>query len=138
MTKLKIVIAVFCLFFSNCAFTQEKIDSETMYIKASALTKLSSAMEATVRYDSPPPGLSEQELLKLATKDDPALLENFTGYTLKVLTYNRHAVVLVCEPVGNVALLEDAGCTGKMDEHRWKTPAPCEFTIKIDGVCGGK
>lgn len=138
MTKIKVAVAVSCLFYASCGFTQEKIDSETMHIKASALTKLSSAMEATVRHDSPPPGLSEQELLKLAAKHDPALLENFKEYRLRVFTYNRHAVVMVCVPTGNVALLEDAGCTGKMDYQRWKTPAPCEFTIKIDEVCGEK
>jgi hypothetical protein len=48
-----------------------------MYIKASALTKLSAAVESTVRYKNPPTGLDDRELLALSTRHDPALLDNF-------------------------------------------------------------
>jgi hypothetical protein len=81
-------------------------DTEEMYIKASALTKLSAAVESTVRYKSPPSDLDESELLKLATRHDPVLLENFNGYKVRVLCQDRHSVVLVCDAAGTQALLE--------------------------------
>ena len=109
-----------------------------MYIKASALTKLSAAVESTVRYKNPPTGLNERELLTLATRHDPALLDNFKDYTVRVLRQSRHSVVLVCDTTGTRALLEDAGCSGPMDRHRWmgEKPEPCEFTIDTTEVCG--
>jgi hypothetical protein len=112
-------------------------DREEMYIKASALTNLAAAMESTVRYKNPPSELSDRELLTLATQHDPILLDNFKGYTVRVLRQARHSAVLVCDANGNRALLEDAGCTGPMDRHRWVgKPAPCEFTIDTAEVCG--
>lgn len=69
-------------------------------------------MESTVRYKNPPSDLDESELLKLATRHDPVLLENFNGYKVRVLRQDRHSVVLVCDAAGTQALLEDAGCTG--------------------------
>jgi hypothetical protein len=108
-----------------------------MYIKASALTKLSAAVESTVRYKNPPSGLDERDLLMLATRHDPVLLDNFKGYIVRVLRERRHSVVLVCDTSGTRALLEDAGCTGPMDRHRWMgKPEPCEFTTNIVEVCG--
>jgi hypothetical protein len=115
----------------------QRPDREEMYIKASALTKLSAAVESTVRYKNPPSGLNDRQLLTLATRHDPALLDNFKGYTVRVLRYARHSVVLVCDSSGTRALLEDTGCSGPMDRHRWMgKPEPCEFTTNIAEVCG--
>ncbi len=121
---------------AGCAPTPQRPDSEEMYIKASALTKLAAAVESTVRYKNPPPDLSESELLTLATRHDPVLLENFKGYKVRVLQQDRHSVVLVCDSTGDRALLEDAGCTGPMDRHRWMDkPEPCEFSVDVREVC---
>jgi hypothetical protein len=114
---------------AGCApLTQmQRPDREEMYIKASALTKLSAAVESTVRYKNPPTGLDDRELLALATGHDPALLDNFKGYTVRVLRQSRHSVVLVCDATGNRGLLEDAGCSGPMDRHRWMGKLePCD------------
>jgi hypothetical protein len=96
----------------------KQLASEEMYIKGSALTKLSAAVESTVRYKNPAPDLSNSELLVLATRHDPVLLENFNGYKVRVLHQDRHSAVLVCDAAGTRALLEDAGCTGPMDRNR--------------------
>ncbi len=128
------VVLIFLL--NGCAFVSHKKDnSETMYIKASALTKLSAAVEATVRYDNVPNTLSDQELLMLSTQDDPALLEPFNGYVLKVNREFNHAIVLMCNEEGTKGLLEDAGCTAPMDNHLWQKNALCTFTIHLDVVC---
>jgi hypothetical protein len=94
-------------------------------------------VESTVRYKNPPTGLNERELLTLATRHDPALVDNFKDYTVRVLRHARHSVVLVCDTSGTRALLEDAGCSGPMDRHRWmgENPEPCEFTIDTAEVC---
>lgn len=136
--KNTVTVVLVLAFSTGCTSSQRRVDSEEMYIKASALTKLSAAVESTVRYKNPPPELGEGELLALATRHDPILLENFKGYKVRVLRYERHSVVLVCDETGTHALLEDAGCTGPMDHNRWmKKPAPCEFSIDTRAVCRG-
>ncbi len=117
-------------------FRKNKVDAKTMNKLGSSLTKLSAAVESTVRYKNPPRGISDQELLKLATQHDPGLLDAFKNYKLRVLQQNRHAVVLVCDKKGKQGLLEDAGCTGRMENQLWQDKkCPCKFTIKPEDIC---
>jgi hypothetical protein len=137
LSKSSVAIAIGVSFLMGCASGLNRPDPEEMYIKASALTKLSAAVESTVRYKNPPPELADDELLKLATRHDPVLLENFRGYKVRVRREARHSIVLVCDASGTRALLEDAGCTGPMDNQRWTgKPQPCEFSIDTRAVCG--
>jgi hypothetical protein len=108
-----------------------------MYELGSALTMLSAAVEAEVRYGDLPADISDEELIRRATKHDPGLVAPFSGYALRVARENRHAVVLVCTKDRRAALLEDAGCSAAMDRHLWDSaPAtPCEFTVRVGEVC---
>lgn len=103
---------------------------------ASALTKLSAAVDVTVRYRAPAETLSESELLLAATGHDPQLMKPFEGMKVRVLRRGRDSAVLVCQADGK-ALLEDAGCTAKLDVHRWSATGSdrCEFTLDIGKVC---
>jgi hypothetical protein len=76
-TAIAVVAAVY--FAAGFAAGPKQPDSEEMYIKDSALTKLSAAVESTIRYKNPAPDLSDSELLALATKHDPILLEISTA-----------------------------------------------------------
>jgi hypothetical protein len=135
-TARSIVAALVIFLLAGCASGPDRIDAEEMYIRASALTKLSAAVESAVRYKNPPSDLGEQELVVFATRHDPVLLENFRDYKVRVLRRERHSVVLVCNAAGTRALLEDAGCTGPMDRARWKEqPEPCEFSVDPDTAC---
>lgn len=112
-------------------------DNEAMLIKASQLTKLSTAVESTVRYKNPPADLDEQGLLNLATQHDPQLLENFSGFKVRILSREHHSVVLICTEDGQRGLLEDAACTPALDQHHWKDSQnqPCEFTVATETLC---
>jgi hypothetical protein len=123
---------------SSCVHMQQRIDPTEMAVRASALTKLSSAMQAYIRYTDPLPDLGETALLAEGTKHDPALLANLHDYKLRLLVQDRHAVVLMCTRAGDRALLEDAGCTGEFEAHHWKQDAvPCEFSSAIK-VCDSR
>lgn len=135
MNRYKASFALLFFLLSGCALTQENPAAEDMYVKASALTKLSAAVESMVRYKNPSSSWTDSELLSAATEHDPALLSNLGGYRLKVQSRNRHAIVLVCSPSGDRALLEDAGCTGQMDRHCWQVPSSCEFSLAIEQIC---
>ncbi|WP_020182124.1 hypothetical protein [Methylotenera sp. 1P/1] len=129
---------VFIGLLSGCVGVSHKNNSEAMYIQASALTKLSKAVEVTVRYENPPANLSDEELLKLSTTDDPGLLDPFDGYTLKINRDFNHAIVLVCSSDGTQGLLEDAGCTADLDNPLWKQTMPCAFTLSSETTCFNK
>jgi len=134
IARLSLIIVIMLLF--GCASSQAWSEKE-MNELGSALTKLSSSVESTVRYKGMGADLPDDKLLILSTKHDPGLLEPFQGYTLRVLRQNGHTAVLVCTEDGLAALLEDAGCTARMDQHRWKARPvpPCEFTLDLDRVC---
>ena len=132
-------IILLAVFMAGCAGlpTEEQAREEEMLIAASALTKLAAAAEASVRYGNPPVSLSDEEFLKFATAHDPALLRPFAIYRLKALRQDRHAVILVCNTDGSIALIEDVGCTAQSDRHHWRTvPAPtCMFSLDPRKVC---
>lgn len=112
-------------------------DDEVMYEKASALTKLSSALEASVYFESPPEGIQDRALLEYATRHDATLLEPFDGHTVKANHANSHGIVLVCDERGDEALLMDLGCTAKLDNHYWQTAdsETCEIDLKVTADC---
>jgi hypothetical protein len=108
-----------------------------MNFSASALTKLSAAVDATVRYTQIPDGVNGAELLTLSAAEDPTLLEPFKTFKILVRREGRFSGVLVCEADGSAALLEDSGCTAKLDRHAWreKLTARCEFSLDLSALC---
>ncbi len=132
--RFSFLVLLLLLFSSACA--QARSDSE-MNELASALTKVSSAVESTVRYKKTDGGERDMGLLTIATQHDPGLLDPFKGYALRAKSEAKHGVVLVCTPDGQTALLEDAGCTARMEAHHWKAnpPLPCAFTLDLAKVC---
>jgi hypothetical protein len=135
MTRIvNITLTLGVLLLASCA---TQLNEREMNHMASALTKLSAAVDVTVRYRAPAETLSEGELLLAATGHNSQRMEPFQGMTVRVKRSGRDSAVLVCQP-GGKALLEDAGCTAKLDVHRWKEPSRndgCEFTLDVVKVC---
>lgn len=111
--------------------------AERMYALASAVTRLTSAVESAVRYKNAPPELRDDALLEFATRHDRGLLEAVKKYRVLARRDGRDAVVLVCGRKQAVRLLEDAGCSAKLDRHHWRSPEvlPCEFTLSAAAAC---
>lgn len=127
--------ATVALIGSGCA---SRVQERDMNHLASALTKVSAAVDAKVRYEDFPANASPEDLLKAVTQGDPPLMHNFDGRVLRVRREGEDSAVLLCEAGPGRALLEDAGCTAAMDVHRWSLPVPqrCEFTLNLKAVCG--
>ena len=124
-------------FFSSTLTSCAAQDERQMYAKASALTKLSAAVESTVLYKDPSPTLTDDELLRLATASDPGLLQEFQGFKLRVQKAANAVILLVCNMSATAALLEDASCTAKLDRHHWRDTASmqCEFALSVAASC---
>ena len=101
------------------------------------LTRLSKAVESTVRYKSPPTEVEGTALLELSTKHDPALLIPFSGFSLHILRQDPDSVVLVCTEDNSRALFEDAGCTARLEVQHWNIDVdrPCIFTVNPSEIC---
>ena len=125
---------------SGCADYHSNDEGKAIRPLASALTKLSSEVESVVRYEDPPANATDDDLLKLATKNDPGFLDTFSGYKLRVLSQERHAILLLCTEDRKRGLLEDLGCTSSLDRNLWKEDAvmPCEFTLSMELGCKRK
>jgi len=139
MRRYSLLLILSCTF-AGCAVNPLAGDEDAMMIKAAELIKLSTAVEASVRYEAAQSaGLDDPGLLKFATRDDAALLERFSAYTLRLARGERHVDVLVCSADGRRGLFEDAGCTVAMDRHAWReTDAPCEFRLDLAALCAVK
>jgi hypothetical protein len=135
-TPVRVLMCV-VLALGACSFSgaQERRQMDTL---GPMVTKLAKMMESYIRYGPPRAGASEQELFAEGTRDDPTLLNQFSQYKLKLLSHDRHAVVLVCTRDGRQALLEDAGCTADIEAPHWKTRSACEFTVNVSQVCRGR
>ncbi len=113
------------------------MDPEAMLRLASALTKLSAAVESTCRYKNPPEGLRDAGLIELAIRHDPAISRPFHDYVVRGKCEARHGFVLICTKEDGRALLEDTGCSARLDAHLWQAESPkaCEFTVKVEQAC---
>jgi len=111
-------------------------DEEDMRILGAALTKLSRSVESTVRYKTYPEDIGERDLLARATAHSPAQLEPFADYAIRINRVGKDSSVLVCDREETTGLLEDAGCTGRLDANLWQAPTrPCEFTLDVTKIC---
>ncbi|WP_051292931.1 hypothetical protein [Citrifermentans bremense] len=128
----RIILLSVLLFNSGCAHCIAS-EQEDMYTLASALTKLTSAVEEKVLFKEAPPEMKDMALIDLSVMHDPRLKEAFTEYVLKARSVNGHAVVLVCDERGRSGLLEDGGCSSVMDHHWWRDQPghPCEVSNAI-------
>lgn len=136
MTRLTAGFLLSIFLLAGCASASQPINSESMLIKASELSKLSKVLEGFVRYENYPDDISDQDLLMKATQHDPSLLKPFSGYVLKVNRMSKHASVLVCNAEGTRGLLEDAGCSYELDKHLWESENnACVFSVSIEDVC---
>lgn len=121
---------------SGCMFFRAD-ESKSLRPLGSALTKLSSEMESLIRYQNQPADATEDELLRLATKNDPGFLDTFHGYKIRVHFQDRHAILLLCTADGKRGLQEDLGCTPSLDRNLWKEDAamPCDFSLSVELGC---
>jgi hypothetical protein len=117
--------------------TEQTYSEEQMMTAAAALTKVSAAAEANLRYGSPSDTLTDAEFLAQSVAHDPGLLKPISAYQVKATRQGGHVAILVCSEDGAIALLEDAGCTAAMDRHRWRDDpkSPCVFTIDLVQLC---
>lgn len=132
-----VLLSAVTLLFASCLHAAQP-DEEHMLGLADTLTKLSAPVHTTVRYKTPPPDLADRALLEAAVAHNPRLLSALDGYVLKARQdENKNSSVLLCDAQGEIAYVEDAGCTSALDQQIWQTHPnhPCTYVLDLAAVC---
>lgn len=99
------------------------------------MVNLSSAVNTYFADLPAAPTDSDATILQNATRHDSRLLApEFQPYMLKVRYQNPYAVLLLCSKDGTRAIMEDAGCSARLDRQVTHA-APCEFTLRVSRGC---
>lgn len=133
------LILALVLVLSGCAMlpSGSKVSEAEMMTAAAALTKVSAATEANLRYGSSTEMLSDADFLAQSVAHDPGLLLPLSAYQIKSMRTDVYSAILLCTQDGAKALLEDAGCTAALDRHRWRDDpgSSCAFTVELKRLC---
>jgi hypothetical protein len=99
------------------------------------MVNLSSAVDTYFTDLSEAPTTKDADILQHATRHDPRLLAPvFEPYLLKVQYQNHYAILLLCNKNATQAIMEDAGCSARLDRQVTHV-APCEFTLHVNQGC---
>lgn len=110
-------------------------DDEERGRLSTKMVNLSSAVDVYFTDLPEAPTESDESVLRNATQHDGRLLApEFEPYLLKVQYQAPYAVLLLCSKDGKVALMEDAGCSARLD-RQVIDEAPCEFTLQVSEGC---
>lgn len=110
-------------------------DAEERGRLSTKMVNLSSAVNTYFSHLSTAPIESDAMILQKATRHDKRLLaREFEPYELKVQYQNQHAVLLLCSRDGTRAIMEDAGCSARLDRQVIHA-TPCKFTLRVSRTC---
>lgn len=124
------------IFLGACASIAAAPDAQERGRLSTKMVNLSSAVDAYFSdLAEAPPVDTDLNILQSATKRDPRLLApDFEPYLLKVQYQKAYAVLLLCSKDGEQAIMEDAGCSARLDRQVIDA-APCKFTLVIKPSC---
>lgn len=110
-------------------------DDEERGRLSTKMVNLSSAVDVYFTELTEAPTEDDAAVLKNATQhDDRLLAPEFEPYLLKVQYQAPYAVLLLCSKDGQAAIMEDAGCSARLD-RQVTDKAPCEFTLQVSQGC---
>jgi len=144
VTRTMAVTAVGCaILFLGCPHPRPPVenghDVGQMEELGDHLLYLTAKVQASAAEGTLPDG-PDKERIAFATRDDPPVMTPFEGYRVRVARDGENAAVLVCTRDGKTALLEDLGCTARLDVEHWRSPSPpaCAFTSNLHDACAGR
>jgi len=125
-----------CVTSTDGASDDEVLDAQERGRLSTKMVNLSSAVNTYFSDLPEAPTDSDAIILQNATRHDKRLLApEFEPYVLKVQYQNPYAVLLLCSKNGNHAIMEDAGCSARLDRQVTHHVAPCEFTLRVSRGC---
>lgn len=136
MKKHRLLISLaIALLIEGCAYITDAPDAGERERLAAKMVKLSSVVDRYFAELPEEPVDSGDVLLENAIRHDRSLLgPEFEPYLLKARYQKAYAVLLLCSKDGSRAIMEDAGCSARLD-RQVNDDAPCAFTLAVKGSC---
>jgi hypothetical protein len=136
MKKYPLLISfVMALLIAGCAYITDAPDASERERLTAKMVKLSSVVDRYFAELPEEPTDSGDALLENAIRHDRGLLApEFDPYLLKVRYQKAYAVLLLCSKDGSRVIMEDAGCSARLD-RQVSRDVPCEFTLVVKGSC---
>lgn len=136
MERRKWILLLTATLISACTFAAvSSPDAEERGRLSTYMVNLSAAVDTYFSFLQERPMINDAEILKNATSHDQRLLTNdFEPYLIKVQYQNPYAVLLLCTKDGGRAIMEDAGCSARLD-RQIADDSRCEFTLKVKDGC---
>jgi hypothetical protein len=134
-----VVLALFLVF----ACTARTDDTEKLVQLGNSLGRVTGAVQDALMQGRIYQGLSNEDILRIATDYDPTLLAPFDKdeYVLLVQLGERYASVLLCTAKNpRRGIMEDTACKGGPDRPLLEEQAnpPCEHVVDLKEACGQK
>lgn len=118
-----------------CACVAGASDVKEWGLLSSKMVNLSSAVDTYFADLAEAPIDNDVSILQKATVHDPGLLApEFAPYLLKVQYQKSYAVLLLCSKDGGRTIMEDAGCSARLDRQVTHVE-PCKFTLLVKQGC---
>jgi len=133
ITRLSILATLLLLV--ACSTNGSSPSAKERGLLSTKMVNLSSGVDTYFHLLPGAPTGSDASILEAATRHDKALLApEFQNYILRTQYQNPFAVILLCSKDGKQAIIEDAGCSARLDRQVTED-APCEFTLHITQGC---
>tara|TARA_R110002033_G_scaffold20300_4_gene51483 strand:- start:11267 stop:11665 length:399 start_codon:yes stop_codon:yes gene_type:complete len=131
---MKFIVFFALMFLSLSCSCTDKYDDESMYDLASKFKDLSQAVDGHLKFSGEQVEDGAQLLSEISERY-PQLIVPFKDFTIMAKIQSGNVVLLLCDE--NIALIEDAGCNGKLDVNHWidAKADSCEFTIDSALLC---
>lgn len=135
MKHLILIIVVTSMLLSACVAPIVAAPDAERGRLSTKMVNLSSAVDTYFANLSKIPTDSDATIVQNATVHDKRLLApEFENYVLKVQYQNPYAVLLLCSKDSKRAIMEDAGCSARIDRQVVQD-LPCEFTLNVSKGC---
>lgn len=106
------------------------------------LLQLNIKIDSYVRYELDDAStFSQDQIIDNAVRDDEILFKELEKirkcYSLKLKIEGKNSILLLCTKDNKICLIEDSGCTKKIDFAHWEKNKnqPCEFTLDLKSIC---
>lgn len=105
---------------------------------AGALNRLVQSVDWAFSSGAVNSDMTSKQILEIATSHDKTLLQHFGNNQIHVARKDGTTILLLCDDKSEKALVEDASCTGAVDDLAFEGQLrPCEFSLNVRSVCAG-
>lgn len=99
------------------------------------LRLLSPMIDDYVAHNPKAQSMGTEQIIRESVKSSPTLANALKNYKVSIRVDGLDSAILVCMPLGDNFLVEDAGCSAEVDRQYRDYPMPCSFQLDLSKTC---